>query len=240
MINIFTFKWGTKYGARHVNTLYKGFQRHLGVPFSLTCITDDAGGLFDDIRVIDYNDFDPFDYPKDQIFTREKLVLFDRFRTGRNIWVDLDVLIHGDIGEMVNKTIERPTFIWNHWNDLGRSYNWYGKGGSCHVNSSFVMWDGDMGQEIWQYLLRFEKEAFFTYKSLDKFLFYQCHRKGMMDYWPEGFISNFNREGFQKKGKISIFNTSHISRNKGINEVAYELEEVPSGWAKELWEEYDT
>ena len=99
------------------------------------------------------------------------------------------------------------------------------------------MWDGDQGKEIWDYLLKFEKEAFFTYKSLDKFLFYQCHRKDMMNYWEKGFVSNYNREAFQRKGKITIFNTSHISRNKGISEVAYELDEA-KGWAEELWTSY--
>ena len=236
-INFFTFKWGDKYGPEYVNRLYKGIKANLSVPFTFTCITDDGLGLIDDIDIIDYATFDPFDYPKDRIFTREKLVLFDRFTTGRNVWVDLDALVHQDITEEVTQEIDKPTFIWNYWNPLSRSYDWYGRGVSCHVNSSFVMWDGDMGKEIWNFLLKHEEEAFFTYKSLDKFLFYQCYRKGMMNFWKKGFVSNYNREAFQKKGKITIFNTSHITRNSGISEVAYELDEA-TGWAEEIWTSY--
>ena len=234
-INIFTFKWGDKYGPEYVNKLFDSLGRFVGFPFSFTCITDDTDGLNSDIGVIDYLSFDPFDYPKHQIFTREKLVLMHKANKGRNIWLDLDLLIHEDITEEITKEIQKPTFIWNHWNPLPRSYDWYGKGASCHVNSSFVMWDGNMGDDLWKLLTDFEEEAFFTYKSLDKFLFYQAHRKGMIDYWDEGFVSNYNREGFQKKGKISIFNTSHLKYNKGLVEVAYELDEVKEGWAHELW-----
>lgn len=238
-INFFCLKWGEKYDATYVNRLNNSIKRNLDVPFQLTCITDNADGIDPSIGIIDYTTFDPFDYDKDRIFTREKLVILKTFQEGRNIWLDLDILIHENITEEVTMEIQKPTFIWNYWNPLSRSYDWYGKGASCHVNSSFVMWDGDMGNEIWDFLIRHEKEAFFTYKSLDKFLFYQCYRKGMMDFWPEGFVSNFNREGFKKKGKISLFNTSHIHKNRGITEVAFELDELKDCWASELWESYE-
>lgn len=237
MIHFFTFKWGKKYGPEYVNALYRSLQVNVNEYFDLTCITDDTNGLRKEIQVIDYNTFDPFDYPKNKIFTREKLVLFERFQTGRNVWLDLDILIHDNITKEVTSDCPRAKFIWNHWNPLSRSYDWYGKGASCHVNSSFVMWEGTGGKHLFNYLINNEEKSFFTYRSLDKFLFYQCHRKGMMDFWDKGFISNYNREGFQKNGKVSIFNTSHLLYNKGLNEVAFELDET-TGWSKEIWTGY--
>lgn len=237
MVNFFSLKWGNKYDAKYVNRVYGSLRNHCDLPFQYTCITDDTRGLHPNIRTRDLDGFDPFPYPKDQIFTREKLSYFREYQEGTNVWLDLDILIHGNITHLLGPTQGKPTLIWNHWNPLSRSYDWYGKGGSCHVNSSFVKWTGTDGMDVYNFLLEHEKEAFFTYKSLDKFLFYQCHRKGMLDYWDEGIVSNYNREGFQRKGLISIFNTSHISRNKGITEVAFELDEV-DGWAKEIWTSY--
>ena len=53
----------------------------------------------------------------------------------------------------------------------------------------------------------------------------------------EGIITNYNREGFELKGKVSIFNTSHKYNNKGIIEKSYELHEADSKTVK-LWKEY--
>jgi hypothetical protein len=231
-MRFFTLKWSEKYGPEYVNRLNRSI-RDYG---SLTCITDDPTGIDSEIEIVDYDTFDPFDEPKDRIFTREKLILFDRYRTGRNVWLDLDILIHGDIGKMIDIPwkLDRPKFIWNYWHPRKRSYDWYGKMSSCHVNSSFVMWDDDCGVPIYEYLIKHREEAFFTYKSLDKFLFYQCHRKNMLDYWNEGLFSSYNVEGFQRKGEVTLFNTSHVTKNHGIYQPAYELHEAP-GWVNEIW-----
>lgn len=237
-INFFTFKWGAKYGPEYVNRLYGSLRNNCSHNFILNVITDNVRDIDSNINIIDYTSFDPFCYPKNQIFTREKLVLFNKFVEGRNCWLDLDILIHDNIDELIEQELPRPKFIWNYWNDYKeRSEKWYGKGVSCHVNSSVVMWEGDNGRYLYDLLVDKEKEAFFTYKSLDKFLFYQAHRKGLLDYWDEGIVSNYNKEYFKRKGKISIFNTSHILYNKGITEQAFELDEV-QGWAEEIWKSY--
>jgi len=236
-VNFFTFKWGTKYGSEYVNRLYNSLKIHYHGKFKMFCITDDFEGIDKDIYYINYNNWDEFNYSKDRVFTREKLILFDKFSFGKNVWLDLDILIHDNITDMLNVKSSKPVFIWNHWNPLSKSYDWYGKGSSCHVNSSVVMWEGKNGLPVLELLRDKKEEAFFTYKSLDKFLFYQCHRKGMLEYWKKDLISNYNRESFIKKGNISIFNTSHLINNKGIKEIAFELDEA-EGWAKEIWTSY--
>ena len=238
LINFFTFKWGDKYGPEYVNRLLGSLRHHCREPFILNLISDNFDGVDNNITFIDYSDFDHFSFPKDKIFTREKLTLFKEFNKGINCWLDLDILIHDDIEFMFDHEFEKPKFIWNYWNNYyERSLKWYGKGSSCHVNSSFVAWRDNSGEYIYDYLYNNKEKAFFTYKSLDKFLFYQLHRKNKLDYWDKNIFNNYNKEGFIEKGIVTLFNTSHLYNNKGIKEKAYELHEA-KGWVEDIWKSY--
>ena len=238
MLNFFTFKWGDLYDHRYPNRLYNSLKKHCTSDFTLTCITDNADKVNSEINIIDYNTFDPFNYSKDKIFTREKLVLLDRFQIGNNFWLDLDILIQDNIDDLVNRTFTKPTFIWNHWawNKKENPLDVYGKGSTCYVNSSFVGWTGDVGQPLFDFLVDNEEKLFYTYRSLDKMLFYQAWRKDMIDFWEDGLFYNYNfsdppyehREGYV----ASLFNTSHTRGN------ALELHQA-EGWAKDMWESYD-
>lgn len=52
-LHIVCYKWGTGYSAGEVNILRAMVQRHLTVPHVFHCITDDASGLAEDIKVHD-------------------------------------------------------------------------------------------------------------------------------------------------------------------------------------------
>lgn len=243
MINFFTFKWGDKYDYKYVNRLYGSLKIHCKVPFTFTCITDNPAGINDEIEWIEYNSFDPFYYPKDRIFTREKLVLFKEFKQGKNFWLDLDLLIHNDITDLVTRDLEKPTFIWNYWNwdKVERPLLGYNHGGICYVNSSFVGWQDDQGEKIFDMLWSKQEAAFHTYKSLDKYLFYQHWHKNNFDVWERGlwYNYNFDERPFQKQEhkRGCIFNTSHLKLFEN-NIKAYELHET-FNWSKNLWESYD-
>jgi hypothetical protein len=117
----------------------------------------------------------------------------------------------------------------------------YGRGASCHINSSFVYWSSDSGQWLYDYTQENSEKIFFTYNSLDKYLFYQHYWKDRLDTWDEGIAYNYNYDNAlneKKVGhKIALFNTSHIRLNRTAKD-ALELHET-KGWAKELWESYD-
>ena len=243
MINFFCFKWGDKYDYKYVNRLYGSLVKHCKVPFTLTCITENPMGMREEIEWIEYNDFDPFDFPKDQIFTREKLVLFKEFKQGTNVWLDLDLLIHNDITDLVTRDFEKPTFIWNYWNwdQSDDPLRHYGSNQICYVNSSFVAWQDDCGEQIFDHLWEKQTQAFYTYKSLDKYIFYQHWHKGTFETWEPGLWYNYNFDykprQMQPDRKGCIFNTSHLKLYK--NEIqAHELHESVT-WARELWESYD-
>jgi len=230
-MRFFTLKWGDKYGPEYVNRLYGSLFQCYKKPFSLTCYTDQADGIREEVELKPISDLRP--YNTDRVFTYEKLILLEKYESG--IWLDLDILIHQDITDVPNEN--SFTMIWNHWNNYEqRSLKWYGKGTSCHVNSSFVQWNNA------EWLIKFTHDNWekieWTYKSLDKYLFYQHHRCGRLEYWPENIVSNYNRENLKLNKKITLFNTSHIKANNLTNEIGYELHES-SDEVTNLWKSYE-
>ena len=93
-----------------------------------------------------------------------------------------------------------------------------------------------------EWLIKFTNDNWekieWTYKSLDKYLYYQHERNNRLEYWEEGLVSNYNVSGRKLPGRITIFNTSHKYNNKGIIDVMYELHEADSRVIK-LWKSYD-
>ena len=245
-LNLFTFKWGDKYGPEYVNRLYGSLRKYISTPFNFTCITENSEGILPEIGLLDYKQIGPDSwrvYPQNQIFTREKLTLFDLDIPGTKGWIDLDVLIHGDVTEMVNRDFEKPTFILNHWNmTKENSFKWFGKGSDCHVNSSFVFWQDDCAQWLFDYTDKNLEKLMFTYKSLDKYLYYQHWRKNRLAFWEEGKVDNFNFSDppyiEREDVKITLFNTSHITI-QGMDIEAYELHETEGQWPWDYWVDYD-
>ena len=248
-INFFTLKWGDKYGPEYVNRLYGSLKQQIKhYEPVLTCITDDSTGIRPEVKIVDYDTFDPFDYPKDRIFTREKAVIKKKYNKGQNFILDLDILIQSDITDVVTCKMSKPKMIWNYWNwkdktDVER-YQWYGKGTDCYCNSSFVGWTDTVGEFVYDHIEKYEEEAFHTYKSYDKYLYYQHIRHDRLDFWDEDFVCNYNFDEtfkYEKQPQFSIclFNTSHLAKNKIKTEhQVLELDET-DGWAKYLWESYD-
>ena len=243
-LNFFTFKWGTLYGPEYVNRLYGSIKKYCDVPFNFTCITDDSAGIHPEVLLLDYNQIGPDSwraYGQDKIFTREKLCLFDLDIDGTKLWVDLDNLIHGDITELVSRDFEKPTFILNHWNiKKEHGMKWFGKGSDCHVNSSFVAWQD--AQWLFDYTDKNLEKLMFTYKSLDKYLYYQHWRTYRLAFWEEGIVDNFNfsfpAHTYRDAAKMTLFNTSHIRiQRMGIE--AFELHETEGQWPWDIWTSYD-
>ena len=229
-MKFFTLKWGSKYGPEYVNRLYGSLVRHYNKPFTLTCYTDDHNGIREEVEIANINLLRR--YNTDRVFTYEKLILMDFHETG--VWLDLDILIHKNITDLDYSSDFR--MIWNHWNDYyERSLQWYGRGGSCHVNSSFVYWNNP------EWLKRFTADHWekieWTYKSLDKYLFYQHHRNERLNFWKSDVVSNYNVQGFELLHKITLFNTSHIKANN-LKDIGFELHESGDE-AKNLWLSYD-
>lgn len=65
--NVICIKWGDKFGAEYVNSLYKMVEKNLTVPHRFVCFTDNSDGFLDGIEVRplpelnDENDYDAGD-----------------------------------------------------------------------------------------------------------------------------------------------------------------------------------
>ena len=232
-MNFYTLKWGNKYDHHYVNRLYGSLKKHCKVPFTFTCYTDNYKGINDEIIIEDIKKLQR--YTTIRVFTYEKLGLLERHEGG--IWLDLDILIHDDITEAV-QTESKFRMIWNYWNGyspMNEKTDGYGSGRNCPINSSFVKfhdaeWLIKRTHDNW-------KKIEFTYKSLDKYLYYQIHRKNLIEFWPDGIFSNYNKEGYTLKNKVTLFNTSHIKAN-GLTDVGYEIHEADDEVLK-IWKSYD-
>lgn len=228
-------KWGSLYGPEYVNRAYGGLLRHCQVPFRFICYTDNSTDISSKIEIRDIEELRPYDTK--MVFTYEKLMLIDKNESDKNFWIDLDVLIHKDITDIVTRPHNNITFIWNYWNDYERMslFN-FGRGVSCHTNSSFVAWDKGTASWLLEYTHKNWEKIEWTYKSLDKYLFYQHFRNNRIELWEDGIFSNYNKQGYFLKNKISLFNTSHLYNNKNMIDVKhYELHESS---AVDIWKNY--
>lgn len=237
ILNIYCFKWGTKYGPEYVNRLFRSVQIHCQTPFKFHCITDNSTGIRAEIEIIDYNTFQ-----KTNIFTLEKVELMHRITTKNNLILDLDMLIHNDITDLVNQPIKRPTFIYTHWTPDWHWEKLVPKKTACFVNSSCVRWSGKNAQFLWKYYISNKGQLESEYQSCDKYIFYEHYMKNKdsIDFWKDGVFYNYNEEGPNKRQyrpeySCCLFNTSHLIK---LGKECYELSETPD-WSADIWESYD-
>jgi hypothetical protein len=248
MTNFFCLKWDTKYNSNYVNRLFKSLCKHYKNNFNFYCLTDDGDGLHKDI-IVEKLPTKFSKYPRTRIFTSEKMCYFNDYKhlSGKKAWFDLDILVQNDITNLIDRDKEKPCFIMNYWRDPFshiKNYSFM----TTPLNSSFVAWQDDVGYDLYEDLVRNEEKAFFTYPSFDKYLFYQCYRKKMIDTWEKGIVYNYNigaqypddlvPKKYHSDYKICLFNTSHKAWARP-NETQIELHEA-NGWAKEMWMSYDS
>jgi hypothetical protein len=247
MARFYCLKWGSKYSHVYVNRLYNSLKKHYHKGFDMHCLTDNSVGINPEINI------EPIPtewehYPRTQIFTSEKMCYFNDQRAwikGPKAWFDLDILIQADITKLIDAPKEKVTFIWNYWRDDQAAVDNYDRM-TTPINSSFVAWQDDLGNDMYHRLKKNQAKAFFTYPSFDKYLFYQEHRKGNIDFWPRGIVYNYNigveyplelvPQKYQDHYIVCLFNTSHKKWARP-NETNLELHEA-KGWAKTMWDSY--
>lgn len=96
-IAVICVKVGEKYGPEYVNKLYNGVSRHFkATPFTFICLTDDPSGLLSSISIENIDSSLPLWW--------SKVRLFERNRGQMSIYLDLDIVITGDISPLASYT----------------------------------------------------------------------------------------------------------------------------------------
>jgi hypothetical protein len=111
MISVIAWRWGHRFGAHFVNRLRAMLARHLHVPHSVFCVTDNIDGFDHRIKVVA-----PPDRFRDTPRCRRRMLQYDRafgLDDGvgdRILSIDLDMVIVDDITPIVNRS--EPLVCW--------------------------------------------------------------------------------------------------------------------------------
>lgn len=101
-LSVVAWKWGTLFGAQHVNTLRSMLARHLHVDHQLYCVTDDARGIHDDVVIVPL----PMAYSNTPRCRRRMLQYDSSFAQivgPRMLAIDLDVVIVDDLTPLLDR-----------------------------------------------------------------------------------------------------------------------------------------
>lgn len=203
MINIISVKWGKKYSSADVNKLYKMVQRNLSVPFSFYCLTDDEKDLDLDIK--------PIQIKEDLDGVWNKLYMFEYFKSGINLYFDIDTIIQNNIDSLIDLVSDKVTMVKSYWKNINDDLpEWI----PTLRNSSVMLWKGDHSY-IWKLFNKDPDLNMVRYIGLDRWM--EDHKIDV-DYFPENLIySRIN--GAKLNQKEDYFDL--ISRNSGFKEYAY-------------------
>ena len=128
MLTVWTICWGDKYSDYYVQRLQREVRKYLSIPHRFICITD---------RHIDGVDAMPF--PENYPGWWSKVALF-KVATAQNLWLDLDVVITGDLDPLVEQYGQCP---------FAAPMNW-AQSGHGGIQSSVMIWaDNNMARKIY-------------------------------------------------------------------------------------------
>lgn len=193
MINIFTVKWGFKYGPECVNRIIEQCRKHITTEFNFYCVTEHPLDLDPEVQVIPI--------PEDNYYEKwwNKLYLFDRsfLRVpGEKLFFDLDIEIQNNIDCIVDHDPEdKLSFVRTHWHNLRKMKEdtkdipW----AYTDLNSSVLRWNDKLDiDNITKFVKDYPDQMFFYYRGLDNLFGHQRDRLLKIGYLPDGWVYSYN------------------------------------------------
>ena len=187
MYNIICVKFGAKYSADFVNKLYSDCKDSCS-NFEFYCYTENSEGINPDINIID---------PVGPVLKGvwNKLALFSKEFPikGKNIFLDLDVFVQGDLFEKLDD---------HDWDSLHIVHApWkvnkkrYGRLSSYDVyhHSSVMTWENNV-HDIWEHFNSGLRDYFMRkYKGIDRFI---AHEDFEVKYLPKHYCLSKKHEEY--------------------------------------------
>lgn len=182
-MTIVTIKWGNRYPSAYVNDLFHAVKRHGFGVAKFLCYTDDASGLNPGIEP---RPLPEIELPEKYRWTFwRKLSLFDPALglSGPCLYLDLDVVITGDLRGLVQDWTGKPRFI----------RNWLGKktlkrAHYDRINSSVVLYDGFACGRILEIFHKDQARILREYPG-DQGFIHDCLAEGAEFFHPELCVS---------------------------------------------------
>ena len=116
--------------------------------------------MVDNYSNLEYNAFEVITENRydDERGVFNKLLMFEKFKDGQNIYFDLDILIKGDCNKFLRE-------------DFTLCHAWWRPAYHTPLNSSIMSWTGDMSKIHNKFLEDPEYYLFKYYRGMDQFLF---------------------------------------------------------------------
>ncbi len=239
-VNIICMKWGNKYGANYVNRLYAMIDRHITLPFQLTCFTDDANGICTEVRVCA---LPPLDLPPgtpergwNKLTTlQENLGGLE----GEALFLDLDVVIVANIDEFFTYPAQ---FAIIRDAKLGKRLI-----GNSSVYRFKIGRYADVLRHFRTHFARIQQ----TYRNEQAYLSAEIHKRGELSFWPESWCPSFKyhcmsawplaywqNASIPTAAKIIIFH-GHPEPHEAIAGITHKWYRPvrPTAWVAEYWRE---
>lgn len=219
MITVLCVKWGPRYGSKWVVRLRNMVARNLSLPHRFVCVTDEpVAGI------------ECWPLSCDLPGWWQKVGLFQPgFCPGRKLYLDLDVVIAGDMGWVSACTDAGKLWVRDDFSYSLRSPRELDAaskrllGGHGTVNSSVMLWHGDSCADVW---LKFQRG------HMDELHGDQNHISRVL--WPHGIA-------FLPDGEIRSYKY-HVMRGEPPGSVVVfhgdpKMPDLPkSHYLRQIWE----
>ena len=172
-IDVYCVNVGDKYGREYVYKLKEAVKRHLSLRHRIYCITDKTHLYEFAIKADDL----PGYWNKLSIFKHK----------GKCLYFDLDVIIHGNINNLVSDTFKQINPLWKNPSKAKYIKDRPDKGTSF-TNSSVMAWTDE--QKIYDKFMYDPEYYIFKYDGDDRFLYHETKH----DTFDNGIVYSY-RDG---------------------------------------------
>lgn len=188
MRNVICLKWGDRYGPDYANALFRAVTQNLNETFRFVCFTDCAEGIDDGVEIFPIPEID---LPEDKKITGwRKLCLFrdDLPLTGPCLFLDLDIVVTGDLDPFFQYGDPDCIPIIHNW--ISRRKAWSGRDPKIG-NSSVFRFQANQCRFIWDQFHEEKDWALTNFQPPQSYLTH-CIRDQMI-FWPDEWVRSFKQ-----------------------------------------------
>lgn len=231
MMRFVCIKWGDKYSAKYVNSLYRAINDNFrGYEFKLTCFTDEPEDIISDVQCVPIPD-DGVLHPKhwygkeNFCWDRAKFLICNAHNwlnwDGPFCYFDLDVIIYDNIDHFYDLAF-KPHILKSYWQpEHVANERLFKMQRGTFLNSSCMLWWNNQLEKFYHDVLAHPEIVFTTYfKGSDN---YYAHRSDLVvgeNFWnyidEDDYCSYNYGDGFDENKRLCLFNRNLVPGSKAI------------------------